>query len=199
MFAEGLGADFDSAVENIGKLPQDLLAELCQRVMLYLQHHTPGVDAMDLQQRFHGAGIGLHVIKLETMINLISFVFRTAAKNSIPAEELAVTLANSSNKWSKQAVQVIRHVWSEQGKFLAAEATIKSMVTVGQLVDLQWKMGMTVSSSNCKSLNCPYVTVTLKVAETAGQITNKSFEMSIPQFQNFFKQFKEMASVLETV
>ncbi|XP_043941566.1 COMM domain-containing protein 6-like [Protopterus annectens] len=199
MFADGLGSDFDSAVENIGKLPQDLFAELCQRVMFYLQHRTPGTDAVDLHQRFHRAGIGLSVSELETVINLISLVFRTTAKNNIPAEELAVRLAGSSNKWSKQAVQVIRHVWSEQGKFLTVEDTIKSTVTAGQLVDLQWKMGMTVSSSSCKSLNCPYVTVTLKVADTAGQITNKSFEMTIPQFQNFFRQFKEMASVLETV
>uniref|UniRef100_A0A7N4PBC8 COMM domain-containing protein 6 n=2 Tax=Dasyuridae TaxID=9277 RepID=A0A7N4PBC8_SARHA len=68
-----------------------------------------------------------------------------------------------------------------------------------QLLDLQWKMGMAVSSDSCKSLKSPYVAVTLKVADQSGQITNKSFEMTIPQFQYFFKQFKEMAAVIETV
>ncbi|XP_074155368.1 COMM domain-containing protein 6 isoform X1 [Sminthopsis crassicaudata] len=74
----------------------------------------------------------------------------------------------------------------------------RSEVT-NQLLDLQWKMGMAVSSDSCKSLKSPYVAVTLKVADQSGQITNKSFEMTIPQFQYFFKQFKEMAAVIETV
>ncbi|XP_038626928.1 COMM domain-containing protein 6 [Tachyglossus aculeatus] len=68
-----------------------------------------------------------------------------------------------------------------------------------QLIDIQWKLGMAVSSDSCRSLKYPYVSMTLKVADQSGQIVNKSFEMTVPQFQNFFTQFKEMAAVLETV
>uniref|UniRef100_A0A8C0IES0 TBC1 domain family member 4 n=1 Tax=Bubo bubo TaxID=30461 RepID=A0A8C0IES0_BUBBB len=38
-------------------------------------------------------------------------------------------------------------------------------------------------SDTCRSLKYPYVTVTLKVADPSGQITDKSFEMTIPQFK----------------
>lgn len=68
-----------------------------------------------------------------------------------------------------------------------------------QLIDFQWKLGMAVSSDSCKSLKYPYVAVLLKVADHSGQIKNKSFEMTIPQFQNFYRQFKEIAAVIETV
>ncbi|KAL2770383.1 COMM domain-containing protein 6 isoform a, partial [Daubentonia madagascariensis] len=61
----------------------------------------------------------------------------------------------------------------------------KSQVT-NQLVDFQWKLGMAVSSDSCRSLKYPYVAVMLKVADHSGQIKNKSFEMTIPQFQFFF-------------
>nr|XP_036866165.1 COMM domain-containing protein 6 [Manis javanica] len=74
----------------------------------------------------------------------------------------------------------------------------KSRVT-NQLIDFQWKLGMAVSSDSCKSLKYPYVAVLLKVADHSGQIKNKSFEMTIPQFQNFYRQFKEIAAVIETV
>ncbi|XP_075419088.1 COMM domain-containing protein 6 [Tenrec ecaudatus] len=74
----------------------------------------------------------------------------------------------------------------------------KSGVT-NQLVDLQWKLAMAVSSDSCRSLKYPYVAVMLKVANHSGQVENKSFEMTIPQFQNFYKQFKEIAAVVETV
>ncbi|XP_040517372.1 COMM domain-containing protein 6 isoform X3 [Gallus gallus] len=66
-------------------------------------------------------------------------------------------------------------------------------------VDIKWKLGVAMSSDTCRSLKYPYVTVALKVADSSGQITNKCFEMTVPQFKNFFRQFKEMAAVLETV
>ena len=42
---------------------------------------------------------------------------------------------------------------------------------------------MAVSSDTCRSLNSPFVSVLLKIAEPSGQISQKSFEMTIPQFQ----------------
>ncbi|PNJ73264.1 COMMD6 isoform 4 [Pongo abelii] len=67
------------------------------------------------------------------------------------------------------------------------------------LVDFQWKLGMAVSSDTCRSLKYPYVAVMLKVADHSGQVKTKCFEMTIPQFQNFYRQFKEIAAVIETV
>lgn len=88
---------------------------------------------------------------------------------------------------------------------------------------------MAVSSDTCRSLNSPFVCLLLKIVEPSGQICQRSFEMTIPQFQvlyfvfhvnavllvlfihdilslsyffflqNFYKQFKEMAAVMETV
>nr|XP_045000729.1 COMM domain-containing protein 6 [Jaculus jaculus] len=58
---------------------------------------------------------------------------------------------------------------------------------------------MAVSSDSCRSLKYPYVAVMLKVADQSGQIKNKFIEMTIPQFQNFYRQFKEIAAVMETV
>ncbi|XP_070095989.1 COMM domain-containing protein 6 isoform X4 [Equus przewalskii] len=68
-----------------------------------------------------------------------------------------------------------------------------------ELIDFQWKLGMAVSSDSCRSLKYPYVAVMLKVADHSGQVKNKSFEMTIPQFQNFYRQFKEIAAIIETV
>lgn len=52
-----------------------------------------------------------------------------------------------------------------------------------QLVDMQWKLGMAVSSDTCRSLNSPYVSLRLKILEPSGQICHRSFEMTVPQFQ----------------
>uniref|UniRef100_A0A7N5JUQ7 COMM domain-containing protein 6 n=1 Tax=Ailuropoda melanoleuca TaxID=9646 RepID=A0A7N5JUQ7_AILME len=74
----------------------------------------------------------------------------------------------------------------------------RPLLVAGQLIDFQWKLGVAISADSCKSLKLPCVTVALKVADGSGNITCKTFEMTVPQFQNFYSQFKEMASVLET-
>uniref|UniRef100_A0A8C7LI33 TBC1 domain family member 4 n=1 Tax=Oncorhynchus kisutch TaxID=8019 RepID=A0A8C7LI33_ONCKI len=48
---------------------------------------------------------------------------------------------------------------------------------------MQWKLGMAVSSDTCRSLNSPHVSLLLKIADTSGQISQRSFEMTIAQFQ----------------
>ncbi|XP_048454361.1 COMM domain-containing protein 6 [Rhincodon typus] len=126
-------------------------------------------------------------------------IHTSAAQSNMSTEELIAKLADSNSKWSKQMLQVIRHVWTEQGKLITTPEDAKHMLTVGQLVDLKWKLGMAVSSDSCRSLNHPYVTMMLKVANPSGEIISRSFEMTIPQFQNFSKQFREVATVLEMV
>ncbi|NXX91861.1 COMD6 protein, partial [Centropus bengalensis] len=144
------------------------------------------------------SGIDINVGDLEKIANTISFLFSTAARNSLSTEDLVATLGNALSTLPKHAVQVIRHVWNEQGKSISASEDA-STATVGQFVDIKWKLGVAMSSDTCRSLKYPYITVMLKVADPSGRITDKSFEMTIPQFQNFFRQFKEMAAVLETV
>ena len=56
-------------------------------------------------------------------------------------------------------------------------------LNVLQLVDMQWSLGMSMASSNCRNLNSPFVTVLLKVAQPSGNVTQHSFEMSVLEFK----------------
>ncbi len=40
-----------------------------------------------------------------------------------------------------------------------------------------------MSLSSCKSFNCPYVTLQMRVAESEGVVKQHTVEMTIPQFQ----------------
>ncbi|NXP15782.1 COMD6 protein, partial [Thinocorus orbignyianus] len=171
----------------------------CEEIIQHLNHKIPGVNTAELCQRIQASGIEINIGDLAKIADIISFLFSTAARNSISTEELITALGNAVSALPKHAVQVIRHVWNEQGKSISVSEEARNMATMGQFVDLEWKLGVAMSSDTCRSLKYPYVMVTLKVADPSGQITNRSFEMSIPQFQNFFRQFKEMAAVLETV
>ncbi|XP_036429342.1 COMM domain-containing protein 6 isoform X2 [Colossoma macropomum] len=194
-----LSSDVDTVVENIGKLPSEVFAETCHEILLHLQGKSSAVDLVENCQRFQRAGINLDWKSVQDIIRLLSFNFRSAAKSKLTADLLISKLGEASCKWSKPALQVVHQLWTENGSLVQTHQEAQAMATIGQLVDIQWKLGMAVSSDTCRSLNSPYISILMKIANTSGEISYKSFEMTVLQFQNFFRQFKEMASVLETV
>lgn len=189
----------NKAVDNICKIPQELLANTCQHILTYLQGHTQGVDSAEISDRFQQAGVQLEHEALQSIIRFLLLTFRSAGKSNLSGDDLVSKLEENSNKWPKASLQVLHKLWSEHGTSVHAQQEVHAMLSINQLVDMQWKLSMAVSSDTCRSLNSPYVSLLLKMVEPSGQITHRSFEMTIPQFQNFHKQFKEMAAVMDTV
>ncbi|XP_062862021.1 COMM domain-containing protein 6 [Trichomycterus rosablanca] len=189
----------DTVVENIMKLPSEVFEQTCLDVMLHLEGKSSAVNLVENCHRFQSAGINLDWKDVQEILRLLSFHLRSAAKNNLTADHLVTKLGESSQKWSKSALQVVHQLWTEHSAQVQAYQEVQTMASIGQLVDIQWKLGMAVSSDTCRSLNSPYVSVLMKIADTSGEISYKSFEMTVPQFQNLFRQFKEIASVLETV
>ncbi|TMS06811.1 COMM domain-containing protein 6 [Larimichthys crocea] len=186
-------------VDNICRLSPDLLAETCLHILTYLRGHTRGVDSAEVSDKVQRAGVRLDHEAVQNIVRFLLLTFRSAGKSSLSGDDLVSKLEEGSNKWPKASLQVLHRLWSEHGASVHAQQEVQAMLSISQLVDVQWKLGMAVSSDTCRSLNSPYVTLLLKIIEPSGQISQRSFEMTIPQFQNFHKQFKEMAAVMETV
>ncbi|XP_068186034.1 COMM domain-containing protein 6 isoform X1 [Antennarius striatus] len=186
-------------VESISQLSPDLLADACQHILFYLSGQTRGVESAHISDRFQRAGVRLDHDVLQNIVRFLLLTFRSAGKSNLSADNLVSKLEEGSNKWPKASLQVMHKLWSEHGALVHAQQEVQAMLSISQLVDLQWKLCMAVSSDTCRSLNSPYVCLLLKIIEPSGQICQRSFEMTIPQFQNFHKQLKEMATVMETV
>lgn len=189
----------DKVLDDICKLSPDLLTETCQHILTYLQGQKRGVDSAAISDRFQRAGIRLEHEAIEDIVRFLLLTFRSAGKSNLSGDDFVSKLEESSNRWSKASLQVLHKLWSEHGASVHAQQEIHTMLSISQLVDMQWKLGMAVSSDTCRSLNSPYVSLLLKIVEPLGQISHRSFEMTVPQFQNFHKQLKEMAAVMETV
>ncbi|XP_013924100.1 PREDICTED: COMM domain-containing protein 6-like [Thamnophis sirtalis] len=149
-------------------------------------------------QRCRTAGVEISPADLSQVLRILSWLFGTAAKNKLTSEEFSADVGKRFGFLPQQSAQVIQQVWKEKRESLMVLEDVKPMAAARQLIDFQWKLGIAMSADSCKSLKSPCVTVALKVADSLGNITQKSFEMTIAQFQNFHSQFKEMASVLET-
>lgn len=189
----------NKVVDIICRLPADILSETCLHILTYLGGQSAGVDAAEISSKLSSAGVTLDLEDLQSVARYLLLTFRFAGNQSLSADSLISKLEESSSKWSKSALQVLHKLWSEHGSDVKLQQEAKGMLSIGQLVDMQWKLGMAMSSDTCKSLNSPYVMVMLKVADSSGQICQKSFEMTIQQFQNLYSQCKDIAAVMETV
>ncbi|XP_013383850.1 COMM domain-containing protein 6-like [Lingula anatina] len=189
---------FYGAVEIINKLPQDVLAEMCHEVMQFLQYKIGSINVKALHNKSLVENEALTEKAIQSSVNALTYVFRTAARLKYSTAELTSQL-QSSSAFSESAQATLKHIWNQQGKLLFAVDQANQLINVGQLIDFQWKLGVAMSSDGCRNLNTPFVTVLLKVADPSGHVTTRSFEMTVIQFQNFSKQIKEMAAVLESV
>ncbi|XP_065845666.1 COMM domain-containing protein 6-like [Oscarella lobularis] len=189
---------FDVAALVLNSLPQDFLAEMCQDVLAFLQCKIGAVDITRLRKRLEGNGIEETRESIQNAVNALTFVYRLAAEKEVNPDALATYLAKNSS-CSETTRTVIKHLWAEEGKKVSSSDAIKQLLNVGELIDMKWKLGVAMSSSNCKSLNSPYVSMILTIADASGKIKNHSFELTVPEFQNFSRQMKEMSAIMETV
>ncbi|RXN03190.1 COMM domain-containing 6 [Labeo rohita] len=199
MLGLDLSTGVDGVVEKIEQLPTDLFAETLHSILVHQKDQNRAVDLIETCDTFQRAGINLDQNTVQDIIRLMSHYFRLAAKSNLSSDVLVSKLTECSSKWSKPTLQSVHKLWTEHGALLHAHQELLTMASIGQLVDIQWKLGMAVSSDTCRSLNSPFISVLMKIADTSGEMSYKSFEMTVQQFQNFYRQFKEMASVLETV
>lgn len=59
----------------------------------------------------------------------------------------------------------------------------QKVFSIGQLVDMEWKLSVAVESSNCKKLNTPLVSLLLRTLDDNGKIQAHALELTFPEFQ----------------
>lgn len=99
-----------------------------------------------------------HCIKLvENEIDTVVsgyIYYSTAARNNLSTEELISTLGNGISTLPKHALQVIRHVWNEQGKAIAVSEDARNTATVGQVTKGQSAAELMVNISEMSVSHC---------------------------------------------
>ena len=75
-----------------------------------------------------------------------------------------------------------------------------SKLSLGRLVDIDWKVGVSLQSSKCKSLNAPYISIVLRIKnDRNGDISCYPLELSIQEFQEFSASFHSINAVMNSI
>ncbi|XP_071126511.1 COMM domain-containing protein 6-like [Mytilus edulis] len=194
---EKLPQGCDHTIDILNKLPSEVFSDICHDVLFFLQFKISAIDVETLKERFDENNIHIEDKDLQSILHILKYIYRSAGKLKVHHDSLKKQLL-SSLKFTEETSENIAYNWKEYGDVLRSDHSFP-MFDVGKLIDMQWKLGVAVSSDDCRNLNSTFVAMTLKVADTSGNLTSHAFEMTIPQFKNLSKQLQEMAKSMEMV
>lgn len=89
----------------------------------------------------------IKIVENRTDAAFFGYTYSTAARNNLSTEELVTALGNTVSMLPKHAVQVIRHVWNEQGKSISVSEDARNTATVGQVTKWQSAVELTINFS----------------------------------------------------
>lgn len=182
---------FHRACEAISALPPPALARLCDDVLLHQEGARERPSAEDVVRLCGEHGAAPAVADAAGAVRAADFVLRGARLHKAGAEKLGEALARHS-ELGEPARAAFVAAWGEH----AGRAKGATSLRLDRLVGFDWKLGVGVRSSHCRSLKTPFVAVTLRVADSAGRVRYHPLELSLKEFNELSSNFKQMAKQL---
>ena len=183
--------------EALNAIPSGLLLEMCQDVLAWLNHSAPFLNTEYYEEicRYHVEPVGQTIT---SVMDCLQFIFQCAIKCKATSAQLAADLKQVL-LLTQEKLQVFQEVWDSEGAVLIERAQAPTDLSIGKLVAFDWKLRVAMSSNTCKNLITPMVDVRIKISKPDGKVGTHSFSLSMPEFQNFAKQIRDMVHILETV
>ncbi|KAH3832334.1 COMM domain-containing protein 6-like isoform X1 [Dreissena polymorpha] len=195
---KGAPNGFTTAVQQMNTLPAEIIFTLSCDVAILLQNKIGVVNLDKLVKMVQDLNTDIDRDTLQSIVNAVTYLFRWSTKAGLSSEEFSGIL-ESSSLFQAPTCSALTTVWSQQRSNLQLSNEQRHVLGVGQLLDLQWKLGMAVTSDQCRNLNSPYVTLTFTVGDPGGSVRTHTVEMSTAQFRNFSKQLKDIQKMMEVV
>lgn len=163
----------------LGWLSRETDADLSEVVKEIAE--SPGADVVSVGAWREGAGALL-------------FVFQGCVRENLTPDAVADDLEQLG--LPSDCAQAMGAVWKEKFAALARSATVNTLM-VNELVDLQWKSGVTVSSSDCAKVGTAYLQMKLTLDRGNGATEDVQLELSLPQFYELLSEMQRAKANVE--
>ena len=128
-------------------------------------------------------------------VNVINFIVRSSQQATpAPSVQMLAGVLDSMTFLTRATVEQIVPILQEKGE----EDAVK-LPSFGQMRNFKWKVGVAVSSNQCKNLYAPYVSVSFDIIQANGQTATHTAEMNFQQFKEFHSSFKQVAVLMDNV
>ena len=201
-FLQTIPHGFFTANDILNGIPQPVAERLLVNALTVLRTRVGVVSVDEYCKLLDGV---LTRAAVESAVNAVIFIFRGVISESIPADVLGEPLSKSTGL-SEAMVGLFVQTWDKQskgGKLTATDgeqlSATQQCLRLGRLVKMSWKLGVGLASTHCKFLGAPFVSLVLEVASSTGEVTSHSLELSLDEFQDFAKTFRDISQALDAV
>ncbi|XP_051887607.1 COMM domain-containing protein 7 isoform X1 [Pristis pectinata] len=189
---ESMSEALSSDIQTLNKLSNQQFSALTEIIFRFVTEPTESVRLLSELSEFASQN-GMSSGPLKNIVKSVLLIPNGALKRNLTAEHVKadfITLGLSEEKAGCFADQ-----WKLHSAVLSRLALGQTM-TVNQLVDMEWKFGVTAGSSELQKVGSIFLQLKLVIKKG-----NKSeiiyMELTLPQFYNFLHEMEQAKTSLE--
>ena len=178
-----------SDINNINQLSNEQLYKLIDLLFIFLskQSNDPDTDT-----REYSNNNNINYKSLKSILNAYLFFLSHCLKKNMAAsnvEEDLLTFGVDKEKANYIATQFGR-------KFIELSSTmIENTLKVNELVDMEWKFGVTAANSEVEKVGKVFLQLKLKV-NRGDSIENVHMELTLNQFYSFLSELQKAQALM---
>ena len=189
--SEPLPTTLLSDLKGLNSLNESQLGEVFDIARSFLTSHAE--HAEQLLSAF-SAAYAVNEKPLRLLLSSFLYVLSAALQRNLSADALADDLARLH--LSPAAASDLSGHYRQCVQQLQAESA-RGVLTVNELVDFQWRFGVTAASSEVDRVGQTFLQLTLVLDKGTEGRQNVRMELSLPQFYDFLQQMQSASRQVE--
>ena len=180
-----------SDLKGLNSLNEMQLAEVFDIARSFLTSHS--AHAEQLLSAFSSSH-SVNEKPLRQLLSSLLYVLSAALQRNLSADVLADDLTRLN--LTPLAATTLSGHYRSCVQQLQAES-LRSVLSVNELVDFQWRFGVTAASSEVDRVGQTFLQLTLVLDKGDGGRQNVRMELSLPQFYDFLQQMQSASRQVE--
>jgi len=181
-----------SDVQALNKFSDEQFGQLAHYVFEFMTEPSKSSRLMSQLDDFaaeNGVGAGA----LKNVFKSLLSVPNSALKKSLSNTQVKEDLVNLG--LSEEKAEYFSEQWKTNLVALSRSALGQTLM-VNQLLDMEWKFGVTAASSELDKVGNTFLQLKL-VINTGNGVTNSYMELTLPQFYSFLHEMEKAKASLE--
>lgn len=188
----------ENQFKNLHNIPEALLKVILKEAYFYETHYDLVFDWRELHKQSISLGSNLkakdfqHACK--AVQDLVAWLIQNNRENAGKFTFFNILSTHSSIE--EETLNELDSVYEELLKTYPGKAILKAGL---QLVDVDWRAGITMATDDCKVINSPYVNLRLDfVNPQTGLTSSTTLNMDYQSFVVFLRDVRKINGVLAT-
>lgn len=178
-------------MKNLNGFEPAQLRGFLKLILSFLATESPSF--MEQVDAFAGQH-GINARALKKLVRSSLIFFKGCLRQNVSEAELAADLVLFSVDADK--VEIFQECWARAYKSLA-KSMVAQTLTVNNLLDMEWKFGVTAASDELEKVGSTFLQLRLLTAKAGGGADEVMLELTVEQFYEFLAQMERVKASVD--